>query len=108
LSSKHYKNNSFKQKISPAHICDFCDKKYNDRAGLWRHKKKCANMKQSNDPMHDASNNAFVFDKEVVMMVLKENSEIIKENGELKNIMVDTQKQIMELLKTRNLSASSR
>ena len=107
LSTKHYKNNGlttfdngFKPKISPVHICEFCDKKYKDRAGLWRHKKKCDNIKQSNNPTHDASNNAFVFDKEFVMMVLKQNSEIIKENSELKTIMVDTQNQIMEVLKT--------
>ena len=77
-------------------MCGFCDRAYKDRAGLWRHKKKCDNIKQTND----ASNNAFVFDKEFVMMVLKQNSEIIKENGELKHIMVDTQNQIMEVLKT--------
>ena len=103
LSTKHYKNNGlttfdndFKPKISPVHMCGFCDRAYKDRAGLWRHKKKCDNIKQTND----ASNNAFVFDKEFVMMVLKQNSEIIKENGELKHIMVDTQNQIMEVLKT--------
>ena len=106
LSTKHYKNNgftplgaSFEQKISSLHICDFCNKKYKDRAGLWRHKKKCDNNVQSNNIIHDASNNAYVFDKEFVMMVLKQNIEIIKENGELKNIMVDTQNQIMEVIK---------
>jgi hypothetical protein len=25
------------------YVCDKCEKKYNDRAGLWRHKKKCVN-----------------------------------------------------------------
>ena len=107
LSTKHYKNNGlttfdndFKPKISPQHICEFCDKTYKDRAGLWRHKKKC-------DPENTKHHTNFAFDKEFVMMVLKQNSEIlkvnqevVKENHELKTMMVDTQNQIMEVLKT--------
>ncbi len=29
-------------------ICEFCDKKYTNRAGLWKHKKKCKNAKKDN------------------------------------------------------------
>ena len=31
------------------YICDYCDKEYNDRTGLWRHKNKCINKKKEID-----------------------------------------------------------
>jgi hypothetical protein len=43
-------------------------------------------------PIADPSNN-FVIDKELVMSILKQNADIIKENSELKNLM-------MEVIKT--------
>jgi len=44
LSAKHIKttnNNKNKATLSSTHKCEICEKEYNDRAGLWRHKKKC-------------------------------------------------------------------
>jgi hypothetical protein len=32
-----------------AYICDYCNKEYNDRSGLWRHKNKCSNKKKEID-----------------------------------------------------------
>jgi hypothetical protein len=46
----------------------------------------------------DASNN-FVIDKELVMSILKQNTDIIKENSELKNMMMSAQ------MKTKSLNA---
>jgi hypothetical protein len=82
---KHYKLTEANKKIakSCAHdndtifSCDFCDKNFRSRVGLWKHKKKCYE-----DPQTNSSN-----DKELIMMLIKENSEfknmIIKvlENG---------------------------
>jgi len=67
--------------------CD-CGKTYKYRQGLSLHKKKC-NLIATNI---DTSNN-FVIDKELVMSILKQNADIIKENSELKNMM-------MEVIKT--------
>ena len=42
-SLKHSKTtvgNNFKPFLSQKYTCQDCDKTYNDRAGLWRHKKK--------------------------------------------------------------------
>ena len=77
LSSKHIKtinNNENKQKISSKHKCEKCEKEYNDRAGLWRHKKKCFQKEEIKDI--EAS------DKDLIML-------LIKENAELKNMMMD-------------------
>lgn len=47
--------------------CQFCSKSYKDNSGLWRHKKKCYQKTQINQ------NNTS--DKELIMMLIKENSE---------------------------------
>ena len=43
--------------------CEFCDKHFKSRGGLWKHKKKCCN--KTND-----TNN-----KDLIMLLIKENSE---------------------------------
>jgi hypothetical protein len=104
LSAKHSKNKKIKPNTISRYVCDFCDKTYNDRAGLWRHKKKCDNInsEKTSNTIHDASNNC-VIDKELVMLLIKENSElknmILEEHKSTKQIMMDTQNQIAEVLK---------
>ena len=81
---------------SPAiHSCN-CGKTYKYRQGLALHKKTCSQIQ-------DTSNN-FVIDKELVMSILKQNADIIKENSELKNLMIEehksTQQMMLEVIKT--------
>jgi len=61
-------NNGNSAKISKTYNCENCDKLFNDRAGLWRHKKKCfqKDIIIQSDPS----------DKELIMMLIKENSEL--------------------------------
>jgi len=82
LTSKHKKttiNNDITQKTSTTlYVCENCDKPHNDRAGLWRHKKKCVAAKVV-DPSY----------KELMMMLVKDNQVLIKDNQELKTMMVE-------------------
>ena len=73
--------NNLSQKNAESFLCSHCNKCYKERSGLWRHNQSCK-------PATDASNN-FVIDKELVMLLIKENSE-------LKNMMIDTQNQIIK------------
>ena len=66
-------------------ICNTCNKCYKERSGLWRHAKICK-------PADDTSNNNIV-DKDLVMLLIKENSE-------LKTMMIDAQNKMMEVIKT--------
>ena len=92
-TTKHIKttcnNGKVVKSCSTGYSCNICEKPFNDRAGLWRHTKKCR-------PAIDASNN-FVIDKELVMLLIKENSE-------LKNMMMEehksTQQMMLEVIKT--------
>jgi hypothetical protein len=57
--------------------CEFCGKEYKERTGLWRHNKKC----QINEKFVTSENTSLT-DKELVVMLIKENSE-------LKNMMME-------------------
>jgi hypothetical protein len=62
-----------------------CDKVYKSRVGLWKHKKFCNfEDKQCNiiEPKNEIS------DKELIMMVVKQNAELMKENSEMRNMMM--------------------
>jgi len=61
--------------------CEFCDKNFRSRVGLWKHKKKCYHDPKTTNQSNNTS------DKELIMMLLKENSEFknmiinVLENG---------------------------
>ena len=53
-----------------------CGKKYSHDSGYYRHKKTCTKPQ----PIDDKTNTNFALDKEFVMMVLKQNSEILEKD----------------------------
>ena len=76
--------------------CEFCDKKYKDNSGLWRHKKKCLLIKKSETEKKDSPEK---IDHELVNQMVAQNNEILKENAELKTIMLESQEKMMEVIK---------
>jgi hypothetical protein len=87
--------NDFTLKTPQQFICNNCNKCYKERSGLWRHTQTCK-------PIQDTSKH-FVIDTELVMSILKQNADIIKENSELKNMMIEehksTQQMMLEVIK---------
>ena len=69
--------NSFTQKNPNQFICNKCNKCYKERSGLWRHNQTCTPITTNTD-----TSNNYVVDKELVMLLIKENSE-------LKNLMME-------------------
>jgi hypothetical protein len=62
--------------------CENCDRKYKDRSGLWKHKKKCDQNYKKDDINSD---------KEIIRMLIKENAEFKKQVLEIcKNIQPPT------------------
>ena len=61
--------------------CENCGKEYNDRTGLWRHKKKCneEKEKEKDEPS----------DKELMCMLIKQNSELFKEHSDIKELILE-------------------
>jgi hypothetical protein len=82
---------------STAFACK-CGKKYKDRSGLWRHEKKCSYEEEPIDKTVSPPDMAFFTN--LVLEVVKNNSELQKQNQ-------DFQKQMLELYKTTNTSIMS-
>jgi hypothetical protein len=61
-----------KQESLKKFVC-FCNKSFNSRTSLWRHKNKCIESKTNEDPS----------DKELIMMLIKQNTQLIQQNAEL-------------------------
>jgi len=68
-------------KNAKKYVCKFCQKFYNDRAGLWRHNKKC-NIELTNEKCIDEPT-----DKELIVMLLKQHTKIMEQNTELIEVM---------------------
>jgi hypothetical protein len=86
-TSKHKirtNTNKYERKYAKEYACN-CGKKYKHASSLWNHQQKCK------QPIKDSSNN-YIVDKDLVMLLIKENSE-------LKNMMMTTQTQMMEVIK---------
>jgi len=98
-SAKHLKEingNKIKQTLSNNNlVCEICHKIYQTSAGLWKHKTK-NNCKHDNDECKKdiddlkISDNEFT-NKDLIMMLIKENSE-------LKTIMMEQQSMMIKVL----------
>jgi len=83
--------------------CEYCEKKFNDRSGLWRHKKKCEIIKNENIIINvdeTTTNNQsgdHDFDSEMML-------EILKQNQEFKDLILEQNKKILELVSTVNIT----
>jgi hypothetical protein len=99
-TSKHMKttffatfNNEFDKKVVvKKYSCEQCDKEFNDRAGLWRHKKKC-------------SPSAINTDVEIASETIKTDFQLLtelfkmqmNENNEMKELMKEQYKENQKL-----------
>jgi hypothetical protein len=86
---KNRKNDSIEIQITPTIENMFkcvCGKIYKYDSGYYRHKKKCT----SNNDINNSNNN--LSDKELIMLLIKDNSEF-------KNMMFEQNKSMMELVK---------
>jgi len=81
--------------------CDNCNKKYMSRNGLWKHKKKCNNeitmMNNETNYIIDTKSSTYENDTtnnkdQMIMMLIKQNSELIKETSDFKNMMMEVVK----------------
>jgi hypothetical protein len=100
LSSKHENRSNNNQKVAKSsHECNICNKCFNDRAGLWRHKKKCSIINQHDEiplqpssvmPSHSSSD-----DMQMTLIL-----ELVKQNQEFKDMLMQQSNQMMEQNKT--------
>jgi hypothetical protein len=95
LSAKHKKEingSNFKQELSNNFCCEKCNKIYQTPGGLWKHKKKC-NQTSIIDSNEDS------FDKDqLILMLIKQNAELIKETTEFKSMIIEQQNTMMKVI----------
>lgn len=86
MSAKHQKSmgiNGSNHGLSStqSYVCQICDKSYKDNSGLWRHKKKCQEKVEvskectEHTEYKDKTEEKDLSDKEIIKMLIKENSE---------------------------------
>ena len=71
------------------YTCDLCNKNYTSRNGLWKHKKKCQTTNAQ-----DLSNK-----DELIIMLIKQNSQLIKEQTDIKQMILEQQNVVLEIAK---------
>jgi hypothetical protein len=94
-TSKHIKLttvNGFSNKSCPKvatdikeFICDNCNKHFKSRVGLWKHKQKCKEEKETKKEQDKDEPT----DKQLIMMLIKENSELRKEQTDIKELILE-------------------
>ena len=84
--------------------CEYCNKKYKSRVGLWYHNKKCIGEKNISTESSiglssDTEINTIISDneafKKLILEIVKSNTDLQKQNSEL-------QKQMIEVCKSSN------
>jgi hypothetical protein len=97
-TSKHARLiNDNGQLIQKSHIfkCSICYKEYKSNVGLWKHKKKCILPTVTEETILDSSMNEFKVLTDLVLELVKNNTELQKQNQ-------DFQKQVLEICKNNN------
>jgi hypothetical protein len=99
---KSTKINNLVPESSTSFLCN-CGKKYKDRTGLWRHKKKCT-TKESNDgedeDQEDDENKNTPGENKIIMKLLKQNNE-------LQTLLFEQNKQLIENASKPNITNNS-
>ena len=100
MNGNFLETNDFTEKI---HICSICNKNYHSKGGLWKHEKKCINqIKNENIIIHDSSQNEIKILTNLVLEIVKSNTELQKQSQEFQKQNQELQKQVIELCKNTN------
>ena len=108
LTSKHLKSINGNKNVGESsksskdhiecHICDNCNKKYKDLSGLWRHKKKCLVKNCLVKPFEEELIPENISNTQLIDLIVQQS----KENIDLKNLLLEQNKMMMELVKDKN------
>ena len=80
------------------YVCE-CGKKYKHKQSLFTHKKKCIFIKNENNENNEFKEETTITDYDVENMSYKDMFlTVVKENKEMRNIIMDQQKQMGELI----------
>ena len=97
--NKHISTTKHKILQNPTHVNNnidayncLCGKSYKHSSTLYAHKKKCIIANNSGNEENFIITPTEFSEKELIMMIVKQNTELIKENSEFKNMMLEVLK----------------
>lgn len=106
LTSKHkkmtedyiggQKQANFKQISSNEDFKCECGRIYKHRQGLWKHRSKCEFIMDSSNEMNKNNNLA---DKDLIMMLIKDNNELRKMMMDQQTLMLENNNKVLEICK---------
>jgi hypothetical protein len=92
------------KEIEKVLTCQNCKKDFKTNAGLWKHRQKCVLEKTTVDIRQPNSsqpeNKEEISDKHLIMLLIKENSELRKEQADIKEL-------ILEIVKNGNITTNT-
>jgi hypothetical protein len=88
LNGNELKNEEIKKNAE--HICK-CGKKYTTNSGLWKHIKICdfKNNTTENNIENNIEKNDIIDKDQLILMLIKQNSELMKETSDFKSMMME-------------------
>jgi len=108
MTPKH-QNNTLANKIGDAgdefyielkYRCDICNKNYNSRNGLWKHKNKCLEKSICDDNILHQEEKTDQNDKDkLILILIKQNAELIKEHSSIRQMVMEQQTMVLEIAK---------
>jgi hypothetical protein len=94
VTKKHMEMSGNPMETTKVLICEVCNKIFKTTSGLWKHKNKgchnkCVDSKENVkcDVKDDVKDE--ITDKQLILMLLKQNSELIKEHTDIKNLILE-------------------
>ena len=97
-------SNDFKPKQAAKYVCKNCSKEYKDNSGLWRHKKVCDFEELLSED--DEETTKEITDKELIVMLIKQNSQLIEKNTDLAEKNIELFKNINSTNNSHNTTNS--
>jgi len=101
------------QDSSNENSCSICNKKYTTSSGLWKHKRICMLNKNEDTIIEhpiqqlDSSSNEIKILTNLILEMVKSNTELQKQNSELQKQTNELQKQVIEVCKYSNSTINS-
>jgi len=94
------------EKLADLFTCDKCNKYYKTSSGLWKHSKVCKIMNyiESNNNAVNSSSSEIKVLTDLVLEMVKSNTELQKQHNEIQLQNTELQKQVLEVCKKSSIT----
>jgi hypothetical protein len=83
------------KKRDTKYICEYCEKLYNDRTGLWKHRKTCSTSSEPPDTPSFPETKTIIGSSDIPIELILE---VIKQSKEVQNVLIEQNKELQKQL----------